>query len=194
MIRNRGTGWHSVIAGTSSLSQQIERLWRGVYRVASTFHSLFYHLEEFYNLDPISERLVCTTLRLSPTNQSMSWWHEHCKQNFVQPLVNEATTATHALGLNFTMKSWAESSELMSVIIHGPYLKLTQLLCVIWQYRLWAACPCLSWSAVAFNRSIVVELDRGPLCQLSLNSRAWNFSTCANLKCTCMLICIRLFN
>ena len=68
-------------------------------------------------------------------------------------LVKEATTATHTLRLNFTMKSWAESSELISVIMHGPYLKR------VWQYRLWAACPCLSWYAVAFSRSIVVELD-----------------------------------
>ena len=52
---------------------------------------------------------------------------------------------THA-GLNFTMKSGAESLVLMSVIMHGPYLKQTQLLCMIWQYCLWAACPCLSWS------------------------------------------------
>ena len=63
------------------------------------------------------------------------------------------------LGLNFTMESWAEFLGLMSVIMHGPYLKWTQLLCVAWRYRLWAACPCLSWSAVAFSRSIVVELD-----------------------------------
>ena len=40
---------------------------------------------------------------------------------------------THTLGLNFTIKSWAESLALMSVIMHGPYLKRTQLLCVIWR-------------------------------------------------------------
>ena len=34
-----------------------------------------------------------------------------------------------------------------------------QLLCVIWRYHLWAACPCLSWFTVAFSRSIIVELD-----------------------------------
>ena len=27
------------------------------------------------------------------------------------------------------------------IIIYGPYLKRTQLLCVIWRYRLWAASP-----------------------------------------------------
>jgi len=74
-------------------------------------------------------------------------------------LVKEATTATHMLGLNFTTKSWAESSELMSVIMHGPYLKRTQLLFVIWRHRLWVACRCLPWSAVTFSRAIIVELD-----------------------------------
>ena len=73
--------------------------------------------------------------------------------------VKEATMATHMLGLNFAMKPWAESLVLMNVIMLGPYLKRTQLLYVIWWYHLWAACPCLSWSAVAFSRSISVELD-----------------------------------
>ena len=43
------------------------------------------------------------------------------------------------------------------VIIYGLYLKQTQLLCVIWRYRLWAACPRLSWSAAVFRRPIGVE-------------------------------------
>ena len=73
--------------------------------------------------------------------------------------VKEATMATHMLGLNFAMKPWAESLALMNVIMLGPYLKRTQLLYVIWWYHLWAACPCLSWSAVTFSRSISVELD-----------------------------------
>ena len=83
----------------------------------------------------------------------------------------------YTLGLNFTMESWAESLALMSVIIHGPYgfhLKQTQLLCVIWQYRLWAVCPCLSWSLVAFSRSISVELVRG-LARVKI----WNVSICS---------------
>ena len=60
-------------------------------------------------------------------------FHEHSKQNFVQPCISavkETTMATHTLGLN-TIKSWAESLALMSVIMHCPYLKRTQLLCVI---------------------------------------------------------------
>ena len=91
--------------------------------------------------------------------------------------VKEATTGTHMLGLNFTMKSWAEYLAPMSVIMHGPYLKPTQLLCVIWQYCLWAAWSCLSWSAVTFSKSIGEELD-------SKNLKTFNiqctFSTCVN--------------
>ena len=70
----------------------------------------------------------------------------------------ESYYAAHTLGLNFTMKSWGESLALMRVIMHGPNLKWTQLLWVIWWYHLWAACPCLSWSTVAFSRSISLGL------------------------------------
>ena len=66
--------------------------------------------------------------------------------------------------------AWAESLALMSVITHGPYLKWTQLLCVIWRYRLWAACPCLSWFAVALS-SAWSRFTKHDFC----------FGTCANL-------------
>ena len=115
---------------------------------------------------------------------SLSLFHKCIKAKLCAaiPPIKEATTAiyTHTLGLKFTMKPWAEFLALMSVIMHGPYLKQTQLLCVIWRYHLWAAFPCLSWSSVAFSRPIGVKLDRDPLCQLSWES----FSMCANLKCT----------
>lgn len=56
MLRNRGTGRHSHIAGESTHNQRIERLWRDVYRcVASTFYTLFYHMEAVGNLDPTDE-------------------------------------------------------------------------------------------------------------------------------------------
>ena len=42
------------------------------------------------------------------------WSHFACQGNY----------ATHTLGLNFTIKSWAESLVLMSVITRGPYLML----------------------------------------------------------------------
>ena len=77
---------------------------------------------------------------------------------------------------NFTMKSCAESLALMCAIMHGPYLKRTQLLCMIWRYCLWAVCPCLSWSAVAFSISIGVEVDSERFHK--------SFITCENLKCT----------
>ena len=38
--------------------------------------------------------------------------------------------------------------------MYSLYLKQIQVLCVIWRYILWAACPQLSWFAVAFSRSI----------------------------------------
>ena len=73
----------------------------------------------------------------------------HCRcftsmvsKNFVQPFLRsrELLCYTHA---------WTKTSQIVmswisgaNVITHGPYLKRTQLLCVIWRHRLWAACPC----------------------------------------------------
>ena len=74
------------------------------------------------------------------------------KQNFVQPFLGPRKLLwlyIHAwTKLYNEVISWI-SGAYEPVIMHGPYLKRTQLLYVIWQYRLWAACPCLSWSAVA---------------------------------------------
>ena len=90
-------------------------------------------------------------------------------KNFMQPFLRSTklllSTHTHTLGLNFTncheLNLWR-----LDVIIYGPYLKRTQLLCVIWRYRLWAACLCLSWSAVVFSRSIGVEFVTGTFANL----------------------------
>ena len=65
----------------------------------------------------------------------------------------------------------------MSVIMHGPYLKRTQLLCVIWQYHLWAACPCLSWITAALslawssstNMNLFIHVCKYEICLLNLN-------------------------
>ena len=55
--------------------------------------------------------------------------------------------------------------------MHGPYLKWTELQCLIWRYRLWAACPCLSWSTVAMYICKFEMYVYLRICSFNLNFR-----------------------
>lgn len=56
MLRHRGIERNSVLTGSSTHNQRIERLWRDLHQsVTKLYYRLFYHLEDLRYLDPLNE-------------------------------------------------------------------------------------------------------------------------------------------
>ena len=56
MLRHRGFDRNSVLTGSSTHNQRIERLWRDLHQsVTKLYYRLFYHLENLQSLDPLNE-------------------------------------------------------------------------------------------------------------------------------------------
>ena len=56
MLRHRGIDQNSVLTGSSTHNQRIERLWRDLHQsVTKLYYRLFYHLESLQSLDPLNE-------------------------------------------------------------------------------------------------------------------------------------------
>ena len=117
-------------------------------------------------------------------------FHEYRKQNFVQPLLGSMKLHygyTHTL-TKLHNKSWAESLALMSSHYAWPLPEQTITVCDLTVTSV-SSVPCLSWSAVAFSRSITMELDsEGPIVSTSTE-----FSKCANLKCTYLFVQLKFW-
>ena len=78
-----------------------------------------------------------------------------CRQIAAISPVKEATTAIHTVGLNFTLKFWAESRVLMNVDDAWPFPEANSST-VRSLHHSWAACPCLSWSAIAMPHGVLI--------------------------------------
>ena len=108
-------------------------------------------------------------------------FYEHGKKNFVQPfcLSRKLLRYTHAwTKLHNKLMSWISGAY----ECHGPYLKWMQLLCVILRYRLWAACPCLSWSAVALSSEWSYFTEHEARVQIWNPFTQFKFSVCGHMQ------------
>ena len=120
MLSQRGIGRGSHIAGKSTHNQRIERLWRDVYRcVASTFHGIFYYMEEQQLLDPDSELdlFVLHCVFLPRINHSLKCftaaWNQH-------PLRTERMWSPRKIWMNGIMRCTVEGMHRLDIVDPTP--------------------------------------------------------------------------
>ena len=93
-----------MITGSSVHNQRIERLWRDTYRcVLSTFHQIFYTLEDHQILDPTSELdLFCLHLVYQPKiNSALKSFAAGWNNHGITTENNKTPTQLYACGVIF---------------------------------------------------------------------------------------------